>query len=124
MPAAPLGRAAVRRANPNPNPNPNSNPNPNPNLSSNPNPNPNPSHHPHPNQVRRANSADRRVRPITNTPYAMTVDLSPGTVRRASAQARPHAAAEASDGDESSAPSSTYSTLERVRADDTGVYTV
>jgi len=113
MRAAP-GRAAVRRANQNPNPNPNPSPSPNPN----PNPNPNPSHHPHPNQVRRANSADRRVvRPMTETPYALTVQLRP--------EAQLLAAAEASDG-ESSVPSSTYSTLERVRkeADDTGVYSV
>jgi len=54
---------------------------------------------------------------MTETPYAMTVALRP--------EARLLAAAEASDG-ESSVPSSTYSTLERVRkeADDTGVYSV
>ena len=60
--------------------------------------------------VRRVNSADRRVRPMPDTPYAMTVDLSPGSisVRRPSAPSQ-DAAASCSDGEDS------Y---------DTGVYTV
>ena len=62
--------------------------------------------------VRRANSADRRVRPMPDTPYAMTVGLALGSVpvavRRPSAPS--HDAAEAcSDGED---------------AYDTGVYTV